>query len=179
MKIKFLYFLLLASGTVFSQDLKYEEIVNVSLVNKDELYNNVRTWALQKFKTNENIITTEDQKLGEISGIGKFDYRADKKYMGYSCVEGPIRFKFSLFFKDGRYKYIFHSFIHTGSGGPGCKRVDYGQLKLSDKAPITGKMIADDYAWNDVKEKTKDKIESILLELKNIATKKNESNTNW
>ncbi|AZA91191.1 Uncharacterised protein [Chryseobacterium nakagawai] len=179
--MKQLYILLFTISCLlcYSQELQYEVFVNVdSTITKTSLYNIARTWASQNFNTN-NKVTTEDPELGEISGIGNYDYRASKKYMGSSCVEGPISYKFSLFFKDGKYKYSFYSFVHNGSRGPGCGRVDYGPLTVSDHAPLKGKMIADDYAWYDVKEKTSELINSLVKSLNETLIKVNQSNSNW
>lgn len=180
MKKLYSLFFVFSSFLFYSQELKYDEVVNVdSSITKVSLYNKAKTWASQNFNTTNNKVTREDTELGEISGIGYYDYRSSNKYMGSSCVEGPITYKFSLFFKDGKYKYSFNSFLHNGSRGPGCRRVDYGVLTLSDKAPLKGKMIADDYAWNDVKEKTDLKVNLLIDDLKQHMNKQHESSSNW
>ncbi|WP_347218535.1 DUF4468 domain-containing protein [Chryseobacterium sp.] len=180
MKRLYAFPILFFSIIVFSQELKFEEVIQTdSSLTKEELFSRAKTWAGQNFKSGKNSITTEDAQLGEISGVGEFDYRADKKYMGYSCIEGPLSYKFSIYLKDGKYKYSFNSFIHNGSGGPGCKRVDYGQLTLSEKPPVKGKMIADDYAWMDIKEKAEAKIKPLITQLNEVMKKPHETNNDW
>lgn len=179
MKIIYSVMLILSSLYSYSQELKFEDVILLESKSKTELYNTAKTWASQTFNTTNNKVTTEDPELGEISGIGTYDYRATKKYMGSSCVEGPISYKYTLFFKDGKYKYVFHSFVHNGSRGPGCGRVDYGSLTVSDHAPLKGKMIADDYAWYDVKEKTANHINILMRSLNETLIKDNSSNSNW
>ncbi|AZA50335.1 DUF4468 domain-containing protein [Chryseobacterium carnipullorum] len=138
---------LFLSTFLFSQDFQFEEVVKVdSTITKDELFNRARTWTSQAFSSKNNMITTEDKQAGEISGVGHYDYRADKKYKGSSCVEGPITYKFSIFVKDGRYKYVFNSFDHKGSRGNICNRIDYGRLTLAEEAPEKGRGIAYNYA---------------------------------
>lgn len=180
MRKTFTLLTLLFSFLIFSQELKYEEVVKVdSTAKKDELFNRARTWSGQTFSGKNNLITTEDRETGEISGVGIYDYRVDKEYYGFECVEGPVSYKFSIFVKDGRYKYLFYSFSHTGSRGPSCRQVNYGPLTLMEQAPVKGKGIADDRAWVDVKEKTTAKIQSLVSELKNSMNKKYESSNEW
>jgi len=82
--------IILLSICTYSQDLHFDEVVKVdSTTTKEELYNRARTWTSQVFNSKNNLIKTEDKQAGEISGIGYYDYRADKKYKGSSCVEGP------------------------------------------------------------------------------------------
>lgn len=173
-------FILACSIFVYSQELKYDGVIKVdSITSKEELYNIAKTWAVQNFNSTNNLITNENIQLGEISGIGAYDYRATKKYMGSSCVEGVITYKFNIYLKDGRYKYVFHSFNHNGSGGPGCKRIDYGNLTKAEKAPLKGKMIADDFAWSDLKEKTDVKIQVLISNLKESMDRKHETSNDW
>jgi len=180
MKKIFTLFAFILTTILFSQDLQYEEVVKVdSVTTKDELYNRARTWTSQVFNSKNNLITTEDKQAGEISGIGYYDYRADKKYKGSSCVEGPLTYKFSIFLKDGRYKYLFHSFDHKGSRGNICNRIDYGRLTLTEEAPEKGRGIAYNYGWEDVKYKTKLKVEGLVAELKEAMIKKYEGSNDW
>jgi hypothetical protein len=168
------------SMIVYSQDLKYEDVVKVdSTINKEELFNRARTWAAQVFSTKNSSVTTEDQQSGEISGVGYYDYRADKKYKGSSCVEGPLTYKFSIFLKDGRYKYVFHSFDHKGSRGNICNRIDFGRLTLVQEAPEKGRGIAYNYAWEDVKYKTDIKVNTLVSDLKEAMNNKYEGNNDW
>ncbi|MEE6130474.1 DUF4468 domain-containing protein [Chryseobacterium arthrosphaerae] len=179
MKKMYSFLFVFPSLLFYSQELRFEAVISLESKSKTELYETAKTWSSQTFNKTNNKVTTEDPELGEISGIGNYDYRASKKYMGSSCVEGPISYKFSLFFKDGKYKYSFHSFLHNGSRGPGCGRVDYGKLTIIDKAPLNGKMIADDYAWNDLKEKTSELINSLVKSLNESLTKEPKTNSNW
>ncbi|WP_077417987.1 DUF4468 domain-containing protein [Chryseobacterium sp. JV274] len=180
MKQILIFSFFIISSAFHGQDLKFEETIIVdSIASKSELFNRARSWVSQNFHDNNNKITVEDSNVGEISGVGLYDYRATKNYLGFSCVEGPLTYMFSIFLKDGKYKYVFHSFIHNGSGGPGCRRIDYGNLTLSEKAPAKGKMIADDYAWWDIKEKIKAKIQELASQLKIAMAKKHETSNNW
>lgn len=179
MKHVFIFALFFFFSNIYCQELKYEDVISLESKSKSELYNTAKTWATQTFNNENNKVTNENFQLGELSGIGTYDYRATKKYLGSSCVEGPINYKFTLIFKDGKYKYVFHSFIHNGSRGPGCGRVNYGELTVSENPPLKGKMIADNYAWHDVKEKTSELINSIVNSLTEALKTESQTNSNW
>lgn len=165
---------LLFSIFIFSQEFKIEEVVKVdSLATKDELYNRARIWAKDNYKFKNNIITTEDREVGEISGVGSMDYRADKKY------KGPITYKFNIFLKEGRFKYVFHSFDHKGSRGNICNRINFGILTVVEYAPDKGRGIAYDTGWTDVKLKASEKILILSAELKAAMNKKYEGSNDW
>lgn len=180
MKKIFTLLAFLFSMFIFSQEFQFEEVVKTdSTITKDELFNRARIWVTQNFKSKNNFITTEDRVAGEISGSGLMDYRADKKYKGSSCVEGPVTYKFNVFLKDGRYKYVFNSFDHKGSRGNICNRIDYGRLTLVAEAPEKGRGIAYNYAWEDVKYQTGTKVQSLVSDLKEAMNKKYEGSSDW
>ncbi len=138
--------------TISGQELKYEEVVHVdSTATKDELYTRARSWVRNTFNKKNSIIEVDDKASGEITASGIVDYRKRKNYFGASCVEGPVRLTLSIYVKDGRYKYVFHSFDHKGSGGSGCRHTDYGIITLDDKAPKPSWGEPRDKAWNDIK----------------------------
>ncbi|WP_213279373.1 DUF4468 domain-containing protein [Chryseobacterium indologenes] len=150
---KILFVLAIILGVlVFSQELKYEEVVHVdSTATKEELYNRARSWVRKTFNKKNSIIEVDNKASGEIIASGIVDYRKRKNYFGASCVEGPVRLTLSIYVKDGRYKYVFHSFDHKGSGGSGCRHTDYGIITLDDKAPKPSWGEPRDKAWNDIK----------------------------
>ncbi|WP_288442583.1 DUF4468 domain-containing protein [uncultured Chryseobacterium sp.] len=178
---KLLSFLFLINTIFFySQNLKFEEVVKVdSTTIKDELFNRARAWAQENYNTKNNFVTTEDKNSGEISGTGVIDYRTDKKYRGHSCVEGPIKYFFSIFVKDGRYKYIFNSFDHKGSAGNLCRAGNFGIISSNKDAPSIGKGITYDIALDDVKEKIALKIKALSSSLEKGMNKKYEGSNDW
>ncbi|MFP3835401.1 DUF4468 domain-containing protein [Chryseobacterium sp. SIMBA_028] len=178
---KILSMLIISVGVLISaQDLKYEEVIKVdSTITKNELYNRARTWVKQNFNKKTSSIDVDDEVLGEISASGIIDYRKRKSYFGSACVEGPIKIKFSIYLKGGRYKYIFHSFDHKGSGGYGCRNTDYGIVTNDEKAPQPSWGKPTDKAWNDIKATIKENVELNISDLKQAMNKKHETSNNW
>lgn len=173
-------FIIIVGVLISAQDLKYEEVIKVdSTLVKDELFNRARTWAKENFNDKNNLITIEDKDSGEVSGTCVFDYRTEKKYKGYSCVEVPIRYNFSIYVKDGRFKYVFSTFDHKGSSGNLCRAGNFGKLTITNDAPSIGKGIAFDLAWIDVKEKIRFRVDNIVSSLEKGMNKKYEGSADW
>lgn len=71
MKKTITLFALLLSILAFSQELQFEEVVKLdSTIKKEELYNRLRIWANQSFKSKKTDINIEDKENGEIAGAG-------------------------------------------------------------------------------------------------------------
>ncbi|GEJ44029.1 DUF4468 domain-containing protein [Chryseobacterium sp. ON_d1] len=165
---------------VFSQELKYEEVVKLdSTITKDELFNRARSWIGRTFNKNTSSIDIEDKKEGEITASGIIDYRNKKRYYGSGCVEGPIRLSLSIFLKDGKYKYSFHSFTHKGSGGYGCRRTDYGLITNSEKAPQPSWGEPNEKAWKDIKDFIYENVMLNVNDLKNAMNRPHATSNDW
>lgn len=156
----------------FSQELKFEEVVKVdSSITKDELFKRARIWANQSFKSKKIDINIEDVDNGEIAGTGVIDYRTKKRFLGASCLEGPVNYKMNIYVKDGRYKYQFHAFNHKGSKGTNCRRLDLGVLRYEPQNTDKG--------FVDITEKISDNIEYHIVNLKQAMNKEYEASKDW
>ena len=175
MKNIFIVSFLFVSIGIFSQELKYEDVVKVdSTATKDELYNRARTWFSKEFKSEKDVISVEDKASGEISGNGAIRYDPSSFYFGADCARGYITYKINIYLKDGRYKYSIHSFRHEGTYCPGGGITSYGVLTESEK-PLKGPK----KGWNEVKERAKKYALKTIESLKEAMNKKHETNNNW
>ncbi|KUJ53994.1 DUF4468 domain-containing protein [Chryseobacterium aquaticum] len=180
MKKLLTFFILLFSTVVFSQELQFEEVVKVdSTATKDELFNRARTWFGKTYNNEKFVISTEDRVNGEISGNGSMTYRTGKLYFGVGAVIGDVNYKVNIFVKDGRYKYLFHSFRHEGTDVGGGSAISYGLLTNSSDAPKPSRGGANNKAWNDIKEQTAIKIKKTIESLKEAMNKKYEGSKEW
>ncbi|MCS4302552.1 DUF4468 domain-containing protein [Chryseobacterium sp. BIGb0232] len=67
MKRLYAFPILFFSIIVFSQELKFEEVIQTdSSLTKEELFSRARTWAGQNFKSGKNSITTEEKTGAKI-----------------------------------------------------------------------------------------------------------------
>lgn len=176
----FVFLNLFFSIFIFSQELKYEEVVQVdTTATKKELYNRARAWFADNFKDEGEVMTIQDVENGEISGNGNFRYDTRKIYFGVFCVVGMINFKVNIYVKDGRYKYIIHDLVHEGSYFDGSRPINYGLLTIDEAPPTPSRGGAGKKAWTDIKEKVNDKVQNIISGLKNAMNKKHETSNDW
>lgn len=180
-RILFILTVLIISNFCYSQEpLKWEEVVKVdSTITKDELFNRARHWFSTTFKNEKEVISTSDKERGEISGNGLLTYKSDRFYVGVVCVNGHVSFKINVYAKDGRYKYVFHSFIHEGSFYDGNRPISYGELTNSEVAPKPTRNGPNAKAWAEIKEQTSNKVATLISSLKEEMSKKSEANDNW
>lgn len=180
MKSIVILFLLFASISSFAQDFQFEEVVKVdSTVTKDELFNRARSWFGKTYNNEKYVISTEDRSTGELSGNGSLFYNTKKLYFGVGAVIGEVDYKINIYVKDGRYKYVFHSFRHNGSYVGGSDPISYGLLTKSEEAPKPSRGGANKKAWNDIKEQTQVKIQKTIEGLKIAMNTKYEGSGDW
>ncbi len=182
MKKAFLILLVMSMSTlIYSQEpLKWEEVVTVdSTVNKTELFNRARQWFSSTFKSEKDVISISDKESGEISGNAVVEYKSGRFYFGVVCVNGYVNFKINVFVKDGRYKYVFHSFDHEGSFYEGNKPISYGILTNSEIAPKPTRGGANNKAWAEIKEQTASQVIALINSLKIAMSQKSEAQNNW
>lgn len=180
MKNIIILYLLLVFGISFSQEIKFEEVVKVdSTITKDELFNRARSWIAKSYNNEKYVIATEDRANGEISGNGSMNYSPGRMFFGAANAEGDIDYKINIFVKEGRYKFIFHSFRHNGSSGLGNTPISYGLLTTDETAPRPSRGGANNKAWSDIKMQASEKIKKTILSLKESMNKSYEANNNW
>ena len=96
---------------------------------------------------------------------GSFDYDQEKYIWGGSeRSKGYVNFTIKLFFKDGRYKYVFTDFRHSASHGG----VDFGIV--TDEVDYPGKLSYTTKGWrkkiwNDLKSQIAVQVEKMEVSL--------------
>ncbi|WP_137906115.1 DUF4468 domain-containing protein [Chryseobacterium sp. 2VB] len=180
MKFILILTLILFSATTSAQELKYEEVVPVdSTVTKQELYKRARSWFVNNFKEDGAILLVEDSSSGEITGDASLRYNTSKMYFAIQCTIGYVTFKTNIYVKDGRYKYVFHTFKHHGTDCRKNGSVNYGLLTLDEKPPKPENEYPRKVPWNDIKEKTDEKIKMLISGLKATMINPHETTNNW
>lgn len=180
MKKIFTFLLITISLIAYAQDFQFEDVVKVdSTVTKDELFNRARTWIGKTYNNEKFVIATEDRNNGELSGNGVMNYIPGRMFFGRDVVKGEINYKISIYVKDGRYKYVFHSFRHTGQSIGMNKPINYGIITGSADAPKPSRGGASNVAWKDIKEVSEFKIKKTIESLKEAMNKKYEASKEW
>lgn len=88
-----------------TKQAKWEGVVDVKDVKKDELYDRGLNWVNTFFTNPSGVLKTQNKETGEIEGKARFKLNTkDKK--GVISPNGTIvEYTFNLYFKDGKYKY--------------------------------------------------------------------------
>lgn len=178
-KIITLFFLLI-SLMIFSQEFKIEGVVNVEpTVTKEELYNRARTWVMKTYVSEKAVLSIQDKEAGELAGNATMNYKSTGMYFGVWCVAGTIDYKFSIYLKDGKYKYVFHSFVHKGSYYQGSAPINYGLLTTSETAPSPSRGSANQKAWQHIKQTAIQNTNETIMSLKRAMNQPYENNSDW
>ena len=174
--------LLFLTITLKAQEpLSFENVIQSdSTLSEENLYNRGHNWVVSIFKNPQKVIQLNDKDGGQIVCKGNFEYNQKKFIWGGSeTSKGHINFTIKLFFKDGRYKYIFTDFIHDtlkngNSFGVITTEVEYlGKMSLTSKK--WRKRI-----WDDIKEQIELNVKIIEASLLEEMTKKSElEDDNW
>ena len=137
--------------------ITYLEVVDASGMSTKNLYQAAKDWGASKgYK-----IQKEDEAAGEIV----FEASLPVDYAGVKgkMESGNVNHSFSVFCKDGKYRYIVTDFVHEGadkdfpSGG-----------KLESATPACGAAGMTSASWVLIKKKTQSGIEANIADLKRV-----------
>ena len=161
--------------------IKYEKVIQMdSSLNKEILYNRGVHWITSIFRNPQKVIQLNDKEKGQIVCKGNFEYNQKKFIWGGSDQsKGQINFMLKLYFKDGRYKYIFTDFIHETRS----KSNSFGLI--TDEYEYYGKMSLTtrkwrQLIWDDIKDQIEDYVYTIRVSLvKEMKIKNDTEDDNW
>lgn len=107
-------FLLLLPILGYSQTdslLTFTAVEQVPGVSKADLFTRARTWVNESFRSSKAVLEIVDKETGELSGKGIIEAPYYFRYMGAkNKLYTRYNFRFSIYLKDGRYKYEFTEF---------------------------------------------------------------------
>ena len=121
--------LLMIPLNVFSQEqLKFSQIVDVSGVDKNELFMRGREWFNEHFKSSKADLQIVDKVSGELAGKGVMDVAYSFKYLGERNCTAEVSYQMNVWVKEGKYKYEMTNFIILGTNG----NINFGLITTSD-----------------------------------------------
>src|SRR5690606_11630460 len=113
------------------------------------------------WKSEKHVLSIQDKETGELSGNAAMLYvPKGLTFFGVLATEGHISFKINIYVKDGKYRYIVHSFVHEGSDLGGGPR-SYGIITESDVPPAN----RNKKGWLHVKDRVVSEVSTLLLDL--------------
>lgn len=94
---------------------RYEGVVEVDGATADQLFDRARLWAFDAFTSFKDVNHTTDRESGTILIVGNTGNLPSRKF-GFTGIGGGIvKFKMSIYVKDGRYKYVVTDLVHKGT----------------------------------------------------------------
>lgn len=138
--------------------ITYTEVVNLDdSSSKKDVYFRTNKWFVETFTSSKHVIQMQDKDEGIIIGKGKFRVYTT----AFKAYSGNIRFTFTVYSKDNRYKYIVTD-VHYDTGG--TTAVSNGDL-FADR-PGKGIMTLTKKQWFDIKQQTDNTIKGLIASLK-------------
>lgn len=145
----------------------FTEVVKVSDSQKTPkmLFAAAKMWFTQSFKNPKEVIILDDSDNNILVGRGNMPYRS-KIFSGSAAREGYITFDVTIACKNGRYKYEFTNFTHTGSS------VNYGLVTNEETLPtMTGIFAGGAKSYkikvtNELRKTIEDRINPLIEDLK-------------
>lgn len=106
------------TSTKFPVDEATGQITYLEVVeeegNKEEFFNRAIGWINEFYANPVDVTKTRDPKTGIIKGLHRFKIKNTDKD-GNSIEAGKIQYRFTLEFKEGRYRYTLTEFILRGA----------------------------------------------------------------
>lgn len=127
----------------------FESVVIVDSLSSEQLYLKSRFWLSNVFVKSKNVIDLEDPINKTI--IAKGNTPVIIKGNFGDEPGGYVSFKLSLFFRDGRYRYILTDFEHVYDG----EKSGFGSGgALENEKPACGNFFLTKKNWQRIKQQT-------------------------
>ena len=166
-KLKTLFAFLLVTHLSFSQDLPvdantnkitYLEVVDAAGLKATDIYKITKAWGEGK---KYSIVENKENESIVFSGSFPVEY---PNVSGSANDKGKVNFSFSIFSKDGKYRFIATDFVHVAEG----KVAGSNGGKLENVSPECGKTKMSAKGWIFIKNKTVTSMKAITDDLKRV-----------
>lgn len=163
--------------------INFSEVIKLdSTISTEELFSRARGWYVSTFKSTKDALQIQDKRAGELIGKGSLVYYSSQGAL--SSANGHINFTIKFFLKDGRYKYDFSDFFHTGTKNNYGNSSDFGLITEDEDCPyrvFTTNLNWKKWTnknWKDIKTFISKSIPTITNDLNKAMTQPTSGN-NW
>lgn len=133
------------------------EVISADGLSAQKLYDLTKEYAKEK-----GYVSVEDVAGSKVVYNATTTVYYPSAKGGGVTEKGIVKFTYSGFFKDGKYRLILTDFVHEGEG----KLPDGGKLEAQTAACGKIKMTA--RAWVTIKNKTRANIEDLIVDTKRV-----------
>ncbi|HEY9825942.1 MAG TPA: DUF4468 domain-containing protein [Stenomitos sp.] len=164
--------------------LEFTEVVQVPNAKATELFPLAHEWFVNTFVSANNVLQMIDKENGILIGKGSISYEPNT-FMSSSLLRGWIQFTAKVIVKDGRYKFVFTDFRHSGSpavftglGRPILSNaIIYGLLTNSESPPDG--ILYRKSVWEHMKEVASISANEMADSLRTQMNKPSKNKTDW
>ncbi|MBI9052462.1 MAG: DUF4468 domain-containing protein [Bacteroidales bacterium] len=170
---------LLCLGSYSQEPFIIEEVVQSEGISADDLYKNAKDWLIRTFVDANEVIQYENREEGEIQVKAITNY-SSPVLVGSVPVSGYISYILTIKVKDGRYKYQFSNFVHSGTDTQ-YNAVNFGLITTETIAPkLKGQMKNwCQKQWEHMKKISEGEAYNLIPGLKDAMNKIPESDDEW
>ncbi len=129
----------------------FEKVDSVPALSKKEIYEKARSWTVRNLKSSDSNIELNDPTYSQLTSTGNLTL--EEVQLALTCVltNHNLNFKFTILFKDGRYKVIFDNMMlsnttvcYQSDGSPPSKNYhEYPLEKLGMSKKKKAKVLLD------------------------------------
>lgn len=91
----------------------YQGIIKVDTIGKRELYTRAKDWVVRTLKSSDNNINLDDKDFNSLTATGNIMLPDIGNRMSVMFTERYFNLKISIYFKDGRVKYVLENIVHS------------------------------------------------------------------
>lgn len=174
MRKLFLLIGLIASLTINAQTIElprdkenniiYTGIVIIDSVPQSELYSRAREWFTTTFLSSKDVIQMDNKE----KIIGKAALETFTKNLGVTASTGYMNYTFSVYLKDGKYKYMINNF-HSD---------DFGKIEDMYNTTRPSKNYYQKI-FNQAISQVNDNMEGLIISLNEAMKNKISDTSNW
>lgn len=133
MRLLFIYFFVFPFYSFSQEPLISSEVIEVSDIDKNELFIRGREWFSDNFKIAKDVLLITDKESGELSGKGVMRVNYVFKYLGERKFTTDVKFQMSIWAKEGKYKYELTNFYIVGEEG----NIEFGLITTLNETNVT------------------------------------------
>jgi len=122
--------------------VEYTDVVQLEGMSKDEIYKKAKMWMVSTLKSGDNMVELDGSTSDQMVGTGNIKPVIDdkKNKTRYLIQDANLNFKFIVYCKEGRLKYVVTNLALSLNTGPNCV---YGVIRTSldniEDFPVYGK----------------------------------------
>lgn len=132
MKLILIFLIALPFYAISQEPVEYSEVIEVSNVDKSELFIRGREWFNENFKSSKDVLQITDKESGELSGKGIMKVGYMFRFMGKRKATTNVKFQINVWVKDDKYKYEITNLYILGDSG----NIEFGLITTSNETNV-------------------------------------------